>query len=48
VGIIRSVSNFESSAVESPVSAASRASVNRFCVRNARNFIPMQYGPSDH
>jgi hypothetical protein len=42
VGIIRSVSNFESSAVESPVSAASRASVSRFCIRKERSFIPMQ------
>jgi hypothetical protein len=48
VGTIRSVSNFDSSAVDSRVSAASRASVNRFCVLNARSFIPMQYGSSDH
>jgi hypothetical protein len=42
VGTIRSVSSFDNSAVESLVSAASRASVSRFWVRNARSFIPMQ------
>jgi hypothetical protein len=42
VGTIRSVSNFESSAVERPVSVASRASVNRFWVLNARSFIPIR------
>jgi hypothetical protein len=42
VGIILSVSSFESSAVESFVSAASRESVSRFWVRKVRSFIPMQ------
>jgi hypothetical protein len=48
VGIIRSVSSFESSAVENPVSAASRERVSRFWVRSVRNFCPRQYGSRDH
>jgi hypothetical protein len=42
VGTMRSVSSFDSSAVDSPVSAASRESVSRFCVRSERSFMPMQ------
>jgi hypothetical protein len=42
VGIMRSVSSLESSAVESPVSAARRESVSRFWVRSERSFMPMQ------
>jgi hypothetical protein len=39
---MRSVSSFDSNAVEKPVSAARRDSVNRFWVRNARSFKPIQ------
>ena len=47
-GIILSVSSFESSAVESPVSAASLARVIRLCVRNERSLSPIVYGSSNH
>ena len=42
VGIIVSVSSFDRSAVDRPVSFANRDSVRPFCIRRARSFAPIE------